>query len=170
MKLLIEKFESKEPHYPNSYRDMVEKLSRKKEVSSSEGTDEEQFERGKAFGSFYECYMYATIIGMRANNPLPFNRSEGTKFLKIESWKPKQMVQYIFMSLLALADFEFEAIEDLTEEQANDKANELLYLMESYAKGGFEIMENKVKDDPSYFENTLNTVGFLKNEFNISIS
>jgi dnd system-associated protein 4 len=166
MKTLIEKFESKEPHYPNVYRDLVEKLSRKKEVSTSEGTDEEQFERGKSFGSYYECYMYAAIIGMRANNPLPFNRAEGTKFLKIESWKPKPLTQYIFMSLLALADFEFEQIEDLTDEQANDKANELLYLLESYAKGGFEIIEKQVKDDPSYFENTLNTVGFLKGIIN----
>ncbi len=162
MKNLIEKFESKEPHYPNIYKELIDKLSRKKEISSSEGTDEEQFERGKAFGSYYECYMYAVVIGMRANNPLPFNRSEGTKFLKIESWKPKQVTQYIFMSLLTLANFEFEDIEDLTEEQANDKANELLYLMESYAKGGFEILDSKVKNDPTYFENMLNVIGFLK--------
>jgi len=162
MKLLLEKFESKTPYYPDIYRELIDSLSRKKEVSSSDRTDNEQFEKGKAFGTYYECYMYAFFIGLKANNPLAFNRSEGTKFLSIGEWRPKQITQYIFMSLLSLAKFPFEEIEDLTEEQANEKANEMLHLMERYAKGGFEILAKKIKDDPSYFENTLNVVGFLK--------
>ena len=111
--------------------------------------------------------MYAVIIGIRANNRLAFNRSEGTKFLSIGEWKPKQLTQYIFMSLLALAEFPFEEIEDVNEEQANEKANTLLHLMEEYAKGGFEILSKKIKDDQSYFENTLNVVGFLKQAENV---
>jgi dnd system-associated protein 4 len=166
MKLLLEKFESKTPNYPNIYRELIDSLSRKKEVSTSDKSDSEQFEKGKAFGTYYECYIYAVIIGIKANNRLTFNRAEGTKFLSIGEWKPKQITQYLFMSLLALADFQFEQIEDLTEEQANDKANELLHLMEGYAKGGFEILAKQVKDNPSYFENTLNVVGFLKQSEN----
>ena len=111
--------------------------------------------------------MYAVIIGIKAKNRLPFDRSEGTKFLEIAGWKPKQLTQYIFMSLLALSDFPFEEIEDLNDEQANEKANEMLHLMEEYAKGGFEILNKKVKDDSSYFENPLNVVGFLKQSENI---
>jgi hypothetical protein len=162
MNNLIARFDTKEPHYPNNYRSLIEKLSRKKEVSSSEMSDEEQFERGKAFGSFYECYMYAFIVGVKCNNLLPFERGQGTKFLNVGSWKPKAIVQYIFMALLTLAPFDFEEIENLTDEQANEKANQLLHLMEGYAKGGFEIIEKKIKDDPTYFEDTLNVVGFLK--------
>ena len=166
MKLLLEKFESKTPHYPDIYRGLIESLSRKKEVSTSDKSDAEQFEKGKAFGTYYECYMYAVILGIKAKNRLAFNRSEGTKFLSIGEWRPKQITQYIFMSLLALSEFPFEEIEDVNEEQANEKANSLLHLMEGYAKGGFEILEKKVKDDPSYFENTLNVVGFLKQSEN----
>jgi dnd system-associated protein 4 len=162
MKLLFEKFESKTPHYPDIYKGIVEMLSRKKEVGTSDKSDTEQFEKGKAFGTYYECYMYAVMIGLKANNRLSFNRSEGTKFLPIGDWKPKQLTQYIFMSLLALAEFPFEEIENLNEEQANEKANQLLHLIEEYAKGGFEIVAKKIKDDHSYFENTLNVVGFLK--------
>jgi len=167
MKLLLEKFESKTPHYPNIYKKLVENLSRKKDVSISERTDKEQFERGKAFGTYYECFMYAFFIGLKANNRLDFDRSEGTKFLPIREWKPKELTKYIFMCLLALADFSFEEIEDLNEEQANEKANELLHLMESYAKGGFEILDKKVKDDPDYFRNTLNVVAFIKQSENL---
>lgn len=166
MKLLLEKFESKTPHYPDIYKGIVDQLSRKKEVSTSDKSDTEQFEKGKAFGTYYECYMYAVMIGIKAKNRLPFNRSEGTKFLPIGDWKPKQLNQYIFMSLLALSEFPFEEIEDLNEEQANEKANALLHLMEEYAKGGFEILAKKLKDDQNYFENTLNVVGFLKQSEN----
>jgi len=166
LKLLLERFESKTPHYPNIHRGLIESLSRRKDVSISDKSDAEQFERGKAFGTYYECYMYAIMLGIKAKNRLAFDRAEGTKFLPISEWKPKQITQYIFMSLLALSEFPFEEIEDINEEQANQKANELLYLMEGYAKGGFEILEKKVKDDPSYFENTLNVVGFLKQSEN----
>lgn len=166
MKLLLEKFESKTPYYPDIYRDLIDSLSRKKEVSTSDKTDVEQFEKGKAFGTYYECYMYAVMIGIKAKNRLAFNRAEGTKFLSIGEWRPKQITQYLFMSLLALAEFPFEAIEDLNEEQANEKANELLHLMEGYAKGGFEIIAKRTKDDSRYFENTLNVVGFLKQSEN----
>jgi hypothetical protein len=167
MKLLLEKFESKTPHYPVIYKGIIESLSRRKEVSTSDKSDAEQFEKGKAFGTYYECYMYAVILGIKAKNLLAFNRAEGTKFLSIGEWKPKQITQYIFMSLLALSDFPFEDIEDVNEEQANEKANSLLHLMEGYAKGGFEILAKKIKDDPSYFENTLNVVGFLKQSENL---
>lgn len=166
MKVLLEKFESKRPHYPNIYKGLIDSLSRKKEVSISDKSDAEQFEKGKAFGTYYECYMYAIMIGIKAKNLLAFDRAEGTYFLPIGDWKPKQITQYIFMSLLALADFPFEEIEDVTDEQANEKANVLLHLMEGYAKGGFEILAKKIKDDPSYFENTLNVVGFLKQSEN----
>ena len=166
MKLLLEKFESKTPNYPDIYRDLIDSLSRKKDVSTSDKTDVEQFEKGKAFGTYYECYMYAVMIGIKAKNRLAFNRSEGTKFLSIGEWRPKQITQYLFMSLLALAEFQFEAIEDLNEELANEKANELLHMMEGYAKGGFEIIAKRIKDDSRYFENTLNVVGFLKQSEN----
>lgn len=170
MKLLLEKFELKTPHYPDIYKGLIESLSRKKDVSISDRSDAEQFEKGKAFGTYYECYMYALMIGIKAKNLLPLNRSEGTKFLSIGEWRPKQITRYLFMSLLALAEFPFKDIEELTNEQANEKANELLHLMEGYAKGGFEILDKKVKDDPSYFENTLNVVGFLKQSENVLIT
>ena len=111
--------------------------------------------------------MYALLIGIKAKNRLDFNRSEGTKFLNIGAWKPREITEYIFMSLLVLVDFSFEEIENLNDEQADDKANALLHLMEGYAKGGFEIINNKRNDDPNYFQDPLNVVGFLKQVDNL---
>lgn len=162
MDKLIEYFEKKEPRYPNQYKELIGKLSRKKDVSISTGTDEEQLERGKVFGSFYECYMYALTIGLRTNHKIQFDRTNGTKFLIINQWKPEDIRRYFFMSLLALSEDNLEAYENLKDDEANEKANQLIDMMEQYAYGGFDIINSKMKDDPEYFFNRLNVVTFLK--------
>ncbi|MDJ0364836.1 hypothetical protein QMK33_06700 [Hymenobacter sp. H14-R3] len=163
MKLLKEKFLNKDALYPTSYKEFILRLTRVADVSKSSGSDEEKAERGKAFGSVYECFMYATMLGIKAQYPLPFERgAAGTKFLQTKFWKPDNLVEYIFISLLALADFPFSEIENLTEEEADTKALDLTKSMEFYAKGGFELMATKSKESPHYFENAGNIVSFLQ--------
>lgn len=162
MKKLIEEFDKKSPEYSNKYRDLIDKLSRNKAVDKSIGTDEEQTQRGKAFGSFYECYMYAFIVGIRANYTYPLEKKDSKTFINIGAWKPQDMKEYIFMSLLALSNIEFITLENLEDEQASKTANELVNLMEQYACGGFELISEKNKQLPDYFENTLNVVAYLQ--------
>ena len=163
MKLLREKFLNKDALYPASYGEFMRRLTRVADVSKSLGTEDEKADRGKAFGNVYECFMYATIVGIKAEYPLPFERGgAGTKFLQTKFWKPETHVDYIFMSLLALADFPFSDIENLNEQEADAKALELVKLMEFYAKGGLELMETKFKESPHYFENAGNIVSFLQ--------
>lgn len=166
MKLLREKFLNKDAYYPASYKDLIVRLTRVADVSKSSGTDEEKAERGKAFGSVYECFMYATMLGIKANCQVPIydekRIKEGTKFLQTKLWKYDNLVDYIFMSLLALADFPFSEIESLTEEEADAKALDLVKSMEFYAKGGLGLMTAKIKDSPHYFENAGNIVSFLQ--------
>jgi len=163
MEKLIEYLEKKEPRYPEKYRNLIEKLSRKGKYDETSGpANVEQLEKGKAFATFYECYIYALIIGIRSNNRLDIGNGNSNKFLNFGSWKPEQVKKYIIMSLLALCEFEFNEIEELDDEQANEKANELLKLMEQYAHGGFEIIHSKMKDDPEFFEEILNVIFFLK--------
>lgn len=163
MKLLKEKFLAKDALYPANHKDFILRLTRVADVSKSSGTDEEKTERGKAFGSIYECFMYATMVGIKARYPLPFERgAAGTKFLQTKFWKPEQLVDYIFMSMLALADFPFVEIENLNEDEADAKALELTKSMEFYAKGGLELMATKSKESPHYFENAGNIVSYLQ--------
>lgn len=164
MKLLKEKFLSKDALYPTKYKEFMLRLTRIADVSKSSGTDEERAERGKAFGSMYECFMYATMVGIKANYPLPFDErgATGTKFLQVKFWKPDNLVDYLFMSLIALADFSFAEIENLDEEESDAKALDLVKSMEYYAKGGLELMATKSKETPHYFENPGNIVAFLK--------
>ena len=163
MKLLKEKFLNKDALYPTSHKDFIMRLTRIADVSKSSGTDEEKTERGKAFGSVYECFMYATMVGIKAKYPLPFERgAAGTKFLQTKFWKPESLVDYLFMSMLALADFSFIEIENLTDEDADVKALELIKLMEFYAKGGLELMATKSKESPHFFENAGNILSYLQ--------
>lgn len=163
MKLLREKFLSKDALYPTNYGEFMRRLTRVADVSKSLGTEEEKADRGKAFGSVYECFMYATIVGIKAEYPLPFERGDAApKFYQIKFWKPEAYVDYIFMSLLALAEFPFSDIENLNEQEADARALELVKLMEFYAKGGLELMETKFKESPQYFETADNFVAFLK--------
>ena len=165
MKLLKEKFLNKDALYPANYKEFILRLTRIADISKSSGTDEEKADRGKAFGSVYECFMYATMIGIKAEYPLPIdegNRTSGLKFYQVKLWKPEPLVEYIFMSLLALAEFPFSEIENLNEEDADAKALELVKLMEFYAKGGLELMEAKWNEEKDYFEHAGNIVSFLQ--------
>lgn len=166
MKVLKEKFLNKDAYYPTSYKELIVRLTRVADVSKSSGTDEEKTGRGKAFGSVYECFMYATMLGIKANCRVPIyddkRIKEGDKFLQTKLWKYDALVDYIFMSLLALADFSFSEIENLTEEEADAKALDLVKSMELYAKGGLGLIAAKIKDSPHYFENAGNIVSFLQ--------
>lgn len=107
--------------------------------------------------------MYAAILGIKAGYQLPFERAAvGTKFLQIKFWKPEPLVEYVFMSLLALDEAPFSALENLSEEQADAKAFELVKALECYAKGGLELMETKFNESRQYFESAENFVAFLK--------
>jgi hypothetical protein len=163
MKSLQEKFFNRSPLYPAMYRPMMDRLTRVGDVSKSTGKDDEQFDRGKAFGSMYECYIYAAIVGIKAGYCLKFGDSKpGPKFLQIKDWKHENSVQYLYMSLLALADFPFTAIENLTEEDAAEKAGELVDMLEGYTKGGLELMAAKINETPHFFEIAGNVVSFVQ--------
>ncbi|GAB3761556.1 hypothetical protein [Spirosoma pomorum] len=162
MKTLLDRFYKKTPHYPNAYRDLVDKLSRKRAFDTSLGTEEERFAQGKVFGNYYECFLYATLLGIRKDYRIPFERSEGTKFIEIEAWKPRQLTQYIFMSLLALSDINLIDLEELDEQRIDAKVFDLMQLMEEYAHGGFDLLQAKLRDEPHFFESQYATLRLLK--------
>lgn len=159
---LLDRFNKKTPHYPNAYREMIDKISRKKAFDTSVGTEEERFAQGKVFGSYYECFIYATLLGIRKGYRIPFDRSNGSKFIEIEAWRPRQVTQYIFMSLLALSDVNLSSLEELDEEHTDKKAFELMQLMEEFAHGGFDLMKSKLIEEPHLFENQYGLIAGLK--------
>ena len=67
MQNLLDWFDKKIPHYPTPARDLIDRLSRRKAFDTSVGTEEEKYAQGKIFANYYECFLYATILGIRRN-------------------------------------------------------------------------------------------------------
>ncbi len=156
---IFERFSKKEPRYPTSFRqNLIDKFSR-----GGGGSEEEKFAKGKFFSNYYECFMYAVVLGLKKDYRIKFDRAkEGTKFLLVDAWQPRQMVQFTFMSLITKSDLDLFQLEELSDEEIDKKALELIVLMEEYAHGGFDLMKAKIDEDPNYFVNQFAAVNFLK--------
>ena len=156
---IFDKFKKKKPRYPTIYLDnIIDKFSRK-----LHGSEKDKFEKGKFFSNYYECYMYAVMLGLKHNYKLPFDRVKGGDDFsyEIDAWQHKDLVDYLLMGLLARSDWQLIDIERLDERQSDDRAFELLVLMEQYAHGGFDIIKSKIDDVPHYFESEFSMVIFL---------
>ena len=162
---IFDKFKKKIPRFPVIYsEDIIDKFSRK-----LHGTEKDKFEKGKFFSNYYECYMYAVMLGLKNGYKISFDRmKEGGDFsYPIESWQHKNLVDYILMGLLARSNWALIDLERLDESQTDEKASELLVLMEQYAHGGFDIMKSKMDEVPHYFQSEFAIVNFLNEKASI---
>lgn len=165
MNTLLEKFDKKEPLYPSIYEQSIMKRLSIVGAYDQGGVrpEEEVFNTGRFFNRYYECFMYAVLLGMKAAYELPFDRGkDGKKFLAISDWKPPRMKDYLFMSLLTLSNTDLEALDLLDQKQIDDKALDLVKLMERYACGGFDMIEKQLKENPHYFDHPFSIAQFLK--------
>jgi dnd system-associated protein 4 len=159
MATLLERFDKKTPNYPTAYRENI--LDRFSRVGG--GPTEKTFSQGKFFDNYYECFIYAAMLGMKNYYRLPLDRAkDGTKFIEIESWKPRHLTLYLFMSLLTLANIELISLEELNDEQVDDKAFELMKLLEEYAHGGFDLINSKIQENSQAFDSPFSAITFLK--------
>lgn len=163
---IIERFIRKEPHYPVMYEESIMQRLSIKAAYDQGGlrSEEETFNIGRFFNRYYECFMFAATVGIKAKYELPFDRArDGKKFLPVADWKPKRMADYFFMSMLTLSDTDLAALDELDEKQIDDKAFELIKLLERYAYGGFDLIEKALKENPHCFDDPFSVALFLKN-------
>lgn len=149
---LLDRIQIKEPRYDAKYYQFI--LDYTIEQGSRMGTssEKEKWERGKYFSTRYEMYMYATLLGLRKDYKLPLDNSTDKKsFIKIGSWKPETISNYIIMSVLAKGDYDLFALEDLEESELENKLTEIKLDIETYANGGFDIIYSKAQEDQNYF-------------------
>ena len=62
MSYLLEKIKRRKPRFSETNGKLIDRFSRK-----FGGTDKDKFEKGKFFGTNYECYLYATMLGIKNN-------------------------------------------------------------------------------------------------------
>jgi len=149
---LMEKIRLKEPEYDSKYYDLILDYTIEQGAKMGTADEEEQWKQGKYFSTRYEMYMYATLLGMKRDYSLPIEKGTDKKsFIKIDSWKPQEITDYIVMGAIAKSDLDLFELENTEEKEVEKTITELKSKIESYANGGFDIIRSKRDEDETYF-------------------
>jgi len=163
MKYLKSIWAERVPNYNAGYQIIFDKLANK----ANEGGDREEMasETGKVFATQYELYIYAFFLGLYANE-----RQESTSKSnfghKISEWGKKsrkslresfiEIQDFMFISLITMSDINFIELERSIDENEIKKAvSKLNDLMESFANGGLQLIQDKLEDNENYFISSL---------------
>lgn len=151
---LLKRLKDRAPEYDARFYDMILEFTIEQGAGMGRQSEEERWKQGKYFSTRYEMYMYAAILGLRRNYYLPITRgTEKQKFIEMRSWQPMEVTDYIIMGILAKSDLDFNALEDMEEEEVEKELTKLRGLLEEYANGGFDLIRAKKEEDPAFFLN-----------------
>jgi hypothetical protein len=128
---------SKRPHYANSRIPLLEALANKGARSSEYSQ----------FGPIYELYIYAMMTGIKKKRRLPLPpRNLTSEFNPIGQWKRGTgLVDFLLMVIFTQTDdlsIDWNELEDMEEDQLNKVISDVVTLIEEYANGGLEYLEN----------------------------
>lgn len=100
----------------------------------------------KYFSQLWECYTWAAIIGFINDKRVALG-SGGTdsafKFSVIYN-NGGELADALILLALSKSNKDYKALVD---------AEEIIKVVEEYANGGFEIIQSKLREDDSYFNN-----------------
>ena len=138
---------TKRPRYAKSRIPIIEALANKGSRSSEYSQ----------FGPIYELYIYAMMTGIKQKRRLPLPpRNLTTDFLEIGKWKRESsLVDFLLMVILTQTEdlnIDWNELEDMDEAQLNRVISDIVTLMEEYANGGLEYLQNLY--DKGELENT----------------
>ncbi|MFN7704054.1 MAG: hypothetical protein ACK5OS_05470 [Chryseotalea sp.] len=145
------------PQYEASLEHLITRFTLVQGGRAGTANEATAWEQGKYFNTKYEAYMYATIIGLKADYKLKLTEgSKREKFIEIKSWQPSDLADYIIMGVLAKAHINFIELEKKDEKDVENEIKNVRRLLEEYANGGFDKIRAKLEKDPGYFENNEN--------------
>lgn len=147
------------PRFEKKYEQSVLRVISDYGIGASENTEA----KGKILGAGYEAYIMAFFIGLYSGKKLPLSDdSDDTKVLgqpmdkwgnldskKLRKAYPK-LRDYIFNALVAKTDVDWIAL-DKGAIKVSAVVSKLVSTMEEYANYGFSVMEEKLKNDKTYF-------------------
>lgn len=150
----LKRLKDRAPEYDAQYFDMILEFTIEQGAGMGRQSEEERWKQGKYFSTRYEMYMYAAVLGLRKDYRLPIVRgTDKQKFIEMRSWQPMEITDYLIMGILAKSYLDFNALEDMEDEDVEKELTKLRSLIEEYANGGFDIIRAKKEEDPSYFLN-----------------
>lgn len=98
------------------------------------------------FGPYYEIYIYAMMLGIKNKKRLPLPPRDLTKdFIEIGKWKrDSSLVDFLLMVIFTKTDelaIDWNELEDLEENELSIVISKVVTLIEEYANGGLEYLE-----------------------------
>lgn len=154
---LINRLKDRAPEYDERYYNLILEFTMEQGGKMGTATEASSWEQGKYFTRRYEIYMYAALMGMRKDYRVEIPRGTNKrKFIEMRSWQPSEIADYIIMGLFAKSDLDFNALEDMEEEEIEKELTKLRSLLEEFANGGFDLIRSKKEEDPAFFSENEN--------------
>lgn len=148
------------------HRKLIESLARKGAIDYHE-KGEKSYDLGKFFTNFYEFYIYAAFMGLYTENPVPLSPDYETNTFSVpmRDWTSNDsmpVVKFLWMAVFTTSNIDLNALEDMNTKGIEKEMRGLKDRIEAYANGGFEFINSKVEEDPSFFEDEDCFVKLLK--------
>ncbi|HBG69687.1 MAG: hypothetical protein A2W93_12015 [Bacteroidetes bacterium GWF2_43_63] len=154
---LLKRIKDRAPEYNSAYEELITKFTVLQGGRAGTSGESSTWEQGKYFGTKYEIYMYAALLGLKMNYRLPIApNTDKSKFIEVKAWQPYDLADYVVMGLLAKSDIDFNELENMEEKEIEKEISSLKKLLEEYANGGFDKIRAKLEDEPTFFENNDN--------------
>lgn len=154
---LLKRIKDRAPEYEARHESLITKFTLVQGGRAGTATDETAWEQGKYFSTKYEIYMYAALLGLKNDYRIPIGKdTPKEKFIEIKSWQPSDLADYVIMGILAKAEIDFNALENLEDAEIEKQILLLRKLLEEYANGGFDKIRAKLESDPAFFDNNDN--------------
>ena len=154
----LKRLKDRSPQYEKVHEEMITRFTVAqggKAGSAAEGTS---YTQGKFFSYKYEIFMYASLLGLKADYRLPLTQEadKKTPFIQIRSWQPTELAEYVIMGVLGRSTLDFYELESKDEKAVDSAIRDLIDLMEEYANGGFDTIRGQLEKDPAFFQNNEN--------------
>lgn len=153
---LIDIWGRKDAYFEKRYEQSVLRVLTDYGVGASENTNA----KGKILGAGYEAYIIAFFIGLYADKRLPLSDDIKKLGQPLDKWGNldskkfrraySRLRSYIFIALVAKTDIDWIAL-DKGDISVSAVVGKLIESMEEYANYGLSFMEEKLRDDSSYF-------------------
>lgn len=154
---LLKRLKDRAPEYDEQHYQMILDFTIEQGAGMGRSSEEERWKQGKYFSTRYEMYMYAALLGLKRNYRLPIAKgTKKQKFIEIRSWQPMEVTDYVIMSVIAKSNFDLNSLEDMDDNEVEEKLTELRAMLEEFANGGFDLIRSKKDESPEYFQQNEN--------------
>lgn len=147
----IGKIKEKSPGYDPLFEELIAKFTLLQGGKTGTSSESDLSNKGKFFFSRYEIFLYAAMLGLKKDYPIPLTNTPRV-FMPMKNWTHQDLTDYMVASVLTKSGKDLFEIEKMDQEGVETVVTDIRKLIESYANGGFDLIRGKFEKEPSFFE------------------